>query len=84
MFPGEGGSGGTALWTRPSLFNNDCSPNAKHYQIGDFMFVETTRTVEAGEVATPLSTYVLNPTPNTLHPTPYTLHPTPYTLHPKP
>eukprot|EP00798_Chlamydomonas_sp_ICE-L_P005546 gene5546-4181_t len=39
----------TGLWIRPSLFNHSCLPNSTYFNVGDVMFISTTRDVEAGE-----------------------------------
>ena len=43
---------GTGLWTRPSLFNHSCQPSCTYGTIGDFLFIFTNRSVEAGSELT--------------------------------
>lgn len=40
---------GSGLWIAPSLLNHSCAPNCTWYTIGDFLFVHTTRPIDAGE-----------------------------------
>ena len=43
---------GSGIWVNESLFNHSCTPNCTWKQIGDQMFVWTTRDVEAREELT--------------------------------
>ncbi|KAL0228413.1 hypothetical protein RCL1_004556 [Eukaryota sp. TZLM3-RCL] len=48
-FPGKPRADGVGLWLKPSLLNHSCCPNVSYFFIGDYMFVYTTRVVEANE-----------------------------------
>eukprot|EP00798_Chlamydomonas_sp_ICE-L_P001720 gene1720-33128_t len=52
---------GTGLWIRPSLFNHSCLPNSTNFNVADFMFISTTRDVEAGEELSLLYIYPMEP-----------------------
>ena len=42
-------SNGVGLWINESLFNHSCTPNCTWNEIGDHMFMRTSRPVKAGE-----------------------------------
>lgn len=54
---------GSGLWVKESLFNHSCTPNCQDKQIGDQIFVFTTKSVRSGEELT--ISYVPGETPFT-------------------
>lgn len=46
---GHDHGGGSGLWIQESQFNHSCIPNSTWSQIGDHMFIRTTRQVQRGE-----------------------------------
>ncbi|KAL3690319.1 hypothetical protein R1sor_016628 [Riccia sorocarpa] len=45
----EDNKSGLGLWILPSFINHSCLANARHYTIGDFMFVRAIRDLAEGE-----------------------------------